>query len=410
MPKVKMPLIGLSDDASILSEWKVKEGDYVKEGQCLFVTETNKASYEINSEHDGYVCKLYYEDGDEVAVNETVCVIEENLEDYVPEEISEEEKVANDEVVVSGEKSIPHKEEVRYDEKQSNEYVNTGEFHISPRAKQKALDLKVDYTKAIPSGAENRIIERDIDELVRKIRSGEYVENSVSSSSEVNSSTGSRREDCSRLRKQIAKNMQYSMTSMAQITIESSFDASNILEFKKLEGSKGNKYTINDIVLYVVARTVVKHKYVNAHYYGDYFELFDNANLGVAVNTDKGLFVPTIFNAQELSMQEISTTIKTSAKKCLNGTIQAKEMSNGTFTISNLGKYGIEHSMPIINPPQTCILGLNTINYKIKKENNGFSVYPAINLSLTFNHMALDGVPASEFLQELCNALADFTY
>lgn len=411
MPEVKIPQIGLTDDFSILTEWKVKIGDYVKKGQCLFIVETNKASYDINSDYDGYVCDIYFKEGDEVQVNKAVCMIGENMESYKPKATSQDKEETKTILQEKEEpKSKSQEDKVLFDEELSIEEPRTNpeKINISPRAKQKAIALKVDYNKAIPTGAENRIIERDIDKLAQEFRNNNYEAKDTGQVQVDNDySIRGKQEKCTNLRKQIAKNMYNSVHTMAQITIDSSFDATNLLDFKKKATEEGSKLSINGIILYIVSRTISEYPYLNAHYMDDYFELFENVNLGVAVNTDKGLFVPTIFNAHVLSITQISALVRELAEKCRDGKIEAREMSNATFTVTNLGKYGIEHSMPVINPPQIGILGVNTLDYKFKKENNGFVIYPAITLSLTFNHMAIDGVPAAMFLQSLCHALSE---
>ncbi|MEG0914908.1 MAG: 2-oxo acid dehydrogenase subunit E2, partial [Christensenellaceae bacterium] len=158
-----------------------------------------------------------------------------------------------------------------------------------------------------------------------------------------------------------------------------------------------------------VSRVLKNHRDLNAHYLDDKMRIFDNVNIGMAVDTPRGLLVPTIFGADKMSLNEISIKSKELAKAAQEGTISPDYLTNGTFTISNLGSFGVEHFTPVINPPQTGILGVNNIQTKIKMVGGEMKPYQAMGLSLTYDHRALDGAPASRFLQELCKTLENFS-
>jgi pyruvate dehydrogenase E2 component (dihydrolipoamide acetyltransferase) len=166
--------------------------------------------------------------------------------------------------------------------------------------------------------------------------------------------------------------------------------------------------TLNDIVLYAVSRTLKKHPDLNAHFLGDSMRLFSNVNLGMAVDTERGLLVPTVFGAEKLSLAEIAANAKELAAAAQSGKISPDLLSGGTFTVSNLGAFGIEMFTPVINPPQTAILGVCNITYRQKKVGDTFVTYPAMGLSLTYDHRAVDGAPASRFLKDLCASLEAF--
>lgn len=136
---------------------------------------------------------------------------------------------------------------------------------------------------------------------------------------------------------------------------------------------------------------------------------FDHVHLGLAVDTDRGLMVPTIFNADQMSLAKISNTVKEVASLSKSGTINPDLLSGGTFTITNLGTFGIESFTPVLNPPQTGILGVNTIMERVRTIDGQITTYPAMGLSLTFDHGAIDGAPAARFLKELSQALENFT-
>ncbi|MEF9864363.1 MAG: 2-oxo acid dehydrogenase subunit E2, partial [Christensenellaceae bacterium] len=208
--------------------------------------------------------------------------------------------------------------------------------------------------------------------------------------------------------------MQQSLATMAQLTHSSSFDATQMLAYRKMIKEGGEalglaNITLNDIVIYAVSRVLKNHRDLNAHYLDDKMRIFDNVNIGMAVDTPRGLLVPTIFGADKMSLNEISIKAKELAKAAQEGTISPDYLTNGTFTISNLGSFGVEHFTPVINPPQTGILGVNNIQTKIKMVGGEMKPYQAMGLSLTYDHRALDGAPASRFLQELCKTLENFS-
>ena len=201
---------------------------------------------------------------------------------------------------------------------------------------------------------------------------------------------------------------------MAQLTLNASFDATNIMEFRKQVKANKDKLgleniTINDIILYAVSRTVLNHRDCNAHFLDDTMRYFNTVNLGVAVDTPRGLMVPTLFNAERKSLNEISKEAKSIAQMAQSGNINPDLLQGGTITITNLGTLGIESFTPVINPPQTCILGVNTLETRVKNVNGEMKMYQAMTLSLTFDHRALDGAPAARFLQELCRNLENFS-
>jgi pyruvate dehydrogenase E2 component (dihydrolipoamide acetyltransferase) len=154
---------------------------------------------------------------------------------------------------------------------------------------------------------------------------------------------------------------------------------------------------------------LILHKDLNAHFLEDTLRRFSSVHMGVAVDTDRGLMVPTLLNSSKKSLNEISIETKELSQECRKGMINPDKLKGGTFTITNLGALGIESFTPVINPPQTAILGVNTIETKIRENNGAISAYSSINLSLTFDHRAVDGAPAARFLKDLKEYLENFT-
>ena len=214
----------------------------------------------------------------------------------------------------------------------------------------------------------------------------------------------------SNIRKVIAKSMHASLSEMAQLTLNSSFDATNLLAYRAKLKENGealglSKITINDMVLYAVSRVLPNYPEINANLIDNTFRKYKHANVGMAVDTDRGLLVPVIFGAETLTLAALSANAKTLAGKAREGKLTPDEMSGGSFTVSNLGSMGVESFTPVINPPQTAILGVCCTVNRLKADG---TVYPAMGLSLTFDHRAVDGAPAAKFLKELCGALENF--
>ena len=215
------------------------------------------------------------------------------------------------------------------------------------------------------------------------------------------------------VRKLIAERMRVSLRDSAQLTLNTSADASVLLSYRKLlkkgiEESKFPTITINDMILFAVTKTLCSQKDLNAHFLGDKIVQFEHVHLGFAVDTPRGLMVPVIRYAESLSLREISNEAKRLGKACMDRTITPDKLSGGSFTVTNLGPSGIESFTPVLNAPQVGILGICTIQPKPVMDGENVKFIPHIGLSLTFDHQAVDGAPAARFLQELSGVLAGF--
>ena len=228
-----------------------------------------------------------------------------------------------------------------------------------------------------------------------------------------------------KIRKAIGSAMQLSLATMAQLTLNASFDATDLMSLRSRlkiarENGQADAYglsfagkvpTVTDFILYAVSRVLKRHPLLNAHGFDDHIRLFDAVHLGIAVDTPRGLMVPTVFHADRKSIGEISAMSGKLAEACRGGAIDPDLLRGGTFTVTNLGALGIESFTPVINPPQTAILGVCTPSTRLCDASDAStpSTYTAIPLSLTFDHKALDGADAARFLQDLCQFLANIS-
>ncbi len=408
---VIMPKAGITVESCIISTWEKKVGDAVKVGDVLFTYETDKASFECESTEEGVLLEIFFEAGDEVPCLVNVCAIGATGDDCsalrpgdAPAE-SKEEAPAAVETPAAPAAVAPAQAPVATGDKSA----------VSPRAKKLAERAGVDASLATGTGPNGRIIERD----VRNLMDNPVVQaasTSVTDAASVTAATGNDYTDISfsGIRRAISKSMHTSLSTMAQLTHNTSFDASVILAYRKqLKASEGEcaGITLGDIVLYAVSRTLLNHPDLNAHMIDDNtIRQFHHVHLGVAVDTPRGLMVPTIFNADTMSLLEISNAVKELAAQCRQGNISPDKLSGGTFTVSNLGNLGVESFTPVINPPQTGILGVcGTIERVRKGADGSIKTYPAMGLSLTYDHRAVDGTPAAKFQKELGYNLENFT-
>lgn len=413
---VIMPRQGQSVESCVIGEWFKKVGDDVSEGELLFSYETDKAVFEEAAKVSGKLLAVFFGVGDDVPCLETVAVIGAEGEDIsgvapkVEAEPEQREKAPAEAAAPAA--ALQTAERAR---------------GISPRAKNASERLRLDPAMAAPTGPNGRVIERDIAALAAESRTGsglggrllpcdmETAKRQVEELTPAAPAEEYEDVKLTNIRKVIAKSMHQSLSEMAQLTHTVSFDATCIMNYRKQLKLAAEKLdvpniTLNDIMLYAVSRVLPRHPDLNAHYLGDSIRRFRHVNLGLAVDTPRGLMVPTLFNADEKSLREISSEAKALIAACQEGSINPDLLQGGSFTVSNLGSLGIEHFTPVINPPQTGILGVCGITERVRTgKDGGISVYPAMGLSLTYDHRALDGAPASRFLAELKTALESFT-
>lgn len=404
---VIMPKAGITVESCIIGTWEKKVGDSVKVGDILFTYETDKASFECESTAEGTLLEIFFEEGDEVPCLVNVCAVGNPGEDCSALRPEGAEKT--DEVV----QAVPAAEEVKAAPVvAASQSTATGDSSaVSPRAKKLAERAGVDASLATPTGPGGRIIERDVRNLMDN-----PVVAPVAAPAVAAALSEAEYEDVkfSGIRRAISKSMTTSLSTMAQLTHHHSFNASAILAYRKqLKASEGDYagITLGDIVLYAVSRTLLNHPDLNANMLDDNtIRLFKHVNLGVAVDTPRGLMVPTIFHADEKSLLEISKEVKELAAACREGNISPDKLTGASFTVSNLGNLGVESFTPVINPPQTGILGVCCTTDRVKRGKDGeIALYPAMGLSLTYDHRAVDGAPASKFQKELCQNLENFT-
>lgn len=403
---VIMPKQGQSVETCIITKWFRKKGEKVSAGDILFSYETDKAAFDFESPSDGVLLEIFHGEGAEVPVLENVAVIGKEGEKF--EAFSEKAASA----VSSGSPATGRKEHADVPAQPASQIVTnvTNErIRISPRAKKFAESNAVDYSKIKGSGPNGRIIWSDI-------------EKSLSVSSEVMTQNITRAaytdQPLTNVRRIIAKAMHNSLQNSAQLTHHMSADVRNLLAVRakvKAEiasGKSSQDITLNDMVCWCVIRALEKFPVINIHFLEDKIRTFSGVNLGLAVDTPRGLMVPAVRNAGKMDLPQLSRSLKSVADSCRKGSIDPEliQPTTASFTVSNLGNYGVEMFTPVINLPQAGILGVCTIiNRPADLGNNTFGFIPFIGLSLTYDHRAVDGGPATLFLKEIKDQIEKFS-
>ncbi len=428
---VIMPKQGQSVESCIITEWYKKVGDSISPGDILFSYETDKASFEEEAKDSGILLEIFFNSGDEVPVLTNVCVIGnagETSHEFSPGGASKPQvEILAKEATEIKSSEVAEKVAVKA-ELPKTDVKFTG---ISPRARNLALIEGIDIKGIIGSGPNGRIIERDVvavmeggaklTPLAKKIAAeeaqlppdkGTGLAGSITSRDFSTSSiNASEFEDkpLTHMRKLIAKAMHASLQNSAQLTHHLGADARRILALRnKAKAAVANGFptniTLNDLICFATIRALRKFPQVNSHFLGDSLRYFSKIHLGLAVDTDRGLMVPVVKNAGDLSVTGLANQFKDLAGACRKGNISPELLASdaATFTISNLGNYGVEMFTPVINLPQTAILGVNTIVPRPKDLGDGvYAFVPYLGLSLTYDHRALDGGEATRFLKQI---------
>ena len=426
---VIMPRQGQSVESCIITTWHKKVGDSVSEGEILFSYETDKSAFEEPAPASGTVLALLAGEGDVVPCLETVCIIGEageNIDALVKKDAGAEAAPA--EAAKPAEAAAEAAPAATADAPK----CEGGRVKISPRAKNLALKAGADLSAATPTGPNGRLIERDVVAVLDKgctvptaaveaFLRGEAVAKAEAPveaapaapapAAPVAAEAEYEEAPLTNIRRVIARSMHASLSEMAQLTLNTTFDATDLLAYReKLKAAAETlgigKITLNDMVLWAASRILPKYPDINANLVDGNMRRFRHANIGMAVDTERGLVVPVIRHADEMSLAELAAATKVAAAKTRDGKLMPDEMAGGSFTVSNLGSLGIESFTPVINPPQTAILGVCCTTTRLRADG---TTYQAMGLSLTFDHRAVDGAPAARFLHELAAALEHFS-
>ncbi|MCB4335351.1 dihydrolipoamide acetyltransferase family protein [Bacillus cereus] len=390
--EVVMPKLGMAMKEGIITSWNIKAGDNVAKGELIASINSEKIETEIEAPADGTVLDIAVSEDEGVPPGTVICYIGKPNEKVEMQESTHvvEEKTSNIEV-----------QNVQNQEANGKE-VSKQRIKISPVAKKIAKSENLDIKALVGTGPGGRITKADVLKALEvRVNVPEISEQEESNVIPV---TG--------MRKAIANRMHASLKNSAQLTLTMKVDVTDLVALHKeiakvVQKRYDNKLTITDFVSRAAVLALGEHKEMNSAYIDDAIHQFEHVHLGMAVALEKGLIVPAIRFANNLSLVELSKEIKNVAQKARAGSLSSDDMHGTTFTISNLGSFGIEYFTPVLNTPETGILGIGAIEhvpvYKGKKLKKG-SMLP---LSLTFDHRVLDGAPAAAFLRTIKHYLEE---
>jgi pyruvate dehydrogenase E2 component (dihydrolipoamide acetyltransferase) len=358
--KVVMPKLSLTMKEGTVGKWYKKEGDAVEKNEPIVEVVSEKATYDLEAPAAGILRKILVQEGVDVPVNQILAVIT-----GPDEQFSEAEMFG---------KTSPEQGQAE------------ARILASPAAKRLAKEYDIDLSQVKGSGPEGRIAEEDVEKLVQASREV------VREIKQTILLTG--------FRKTTAERLSMSFKTAPHSTIVMEIDVSKAkAEHEKLEVS----YTA--ILVEAVAWALTAHPAINSSLDGNEIKTYSKVNIGIAVNTENGLVVPVIHDADQKPVRQIDYAIKELTSKAKAGKLTREELSGGTFTITNLGMYGVDFFIPIINPPEAAILAVGKINEKPIVVGGIVEIRPMMTLSLAYDHRIVDGAPAAEFLRSVKNRI-----
>lgn len=432
--KVIMPKQGLQMTEGTITNWIVKEGGICKADEPLFEMETDKLTITISSEIDGTLLKIIRGEGEVVPITEIIAVIGQPGEDIsailaeASSQNSANDNSAEQDSADTAEKTVENIPEA------PTETITRAEnerIFITPRAKELAIEKGIDYSIIKGSGEDGLIIEADIKNAkVDSIKATPLaIKDAKSAGIDLHSVSGTgiggkiRRADIAAaiengtlstiapmddeivpltgMRKAIAKNMMTSLSESAQASIRVKVDMTNAMELRATYKSVDKKISYNDILVKACTLALEEFPVINASMDDKNITYHHYCNIGIAVAIDNGLIVPNIKHAELLRLEEISKVSADLVAKARDGKLKPEEYKGGTFTITNLGSYGVDEFIAVINPPESAILAVGSIVKTPVVVDDEIVVKPIMKLSLTYDHRIVDGGPAAKFLNRV---------
>lgn len=433
--EIFMPKLSSTMEVGTLLQWFKEEGDPVSMGDPLFEIMTDKINIEVESYEDGFLLKKYFQADDEIPVNQIIGYIGEK-----------NEQVPNDSPGISSgelaDTEIPVPTTQTEQETQEQDTLATDKVRATPAARRVSKENLIEITLVPGSGPNGRIQKKDVQQfllhrekemkltpLAKKIAQSEQIDiDSVTgtgsngkivkddvvqviSSRETNAKPApGKRKRLSGMRKVIGDRMQQSVNTAPHVTLTSEIDMSKVKELRAqllpiIEKQTGYRLSFTEVIVKAVGLVLSRHASVNASLINDEIVYNEEVNIGLAVAVEDGLLVPVLKNVNTKGLAAITTEAKEIGLQARKSKLQPDQMKGSTFTISNLGMYAIDAFTPIINLPETAILGVGRIQDKPVVINQAIEIRPMMTVSLSFDHRVIDGAPAAEFLTELKRVL-----
>lgn len=409
--EVIMPKLGMGMEEGTVVEWKKDVGDPVKKGDVVVVISSEKIELEVEAADDGILLDIVVPNGESVPVGTVIGYIGTPGEKVGDEEKRQASFTADEQVAAVAEsaQSVATLESP----------VKKSKVKITPIARKMAEAAGLDIEKIVGTGPQGRITKEDVEKAIANQTnqappsSSSVHEKPISPKNEsarvdraqniVEDNTPAESKLVSGMRKVIATRMYESLQQSAQLSITMTADVSDLLVLQKQTAEDvlsryELKLTVTDFIARAVVLALQQHKQMNSAWIGDSIHTYSHVHLGIAVALDNGLVVPVIRHAERRTFIELAKEIKSLGRRARSGQLNPDEMKGSTFTITNLGAYGVEVFTPILNPPETGILGVGAVQVAPVYIGESLQRRSLLPLSLTFDHRVLDGAPAAQFL------------
>ena len=397
---IKMPRLSDTMEEGTVSTWLVKVGEKVKEGDILAEIETDKATMEFESFYEGTLLYIGINEGETATVDSLLAIIGDENADF-SSALSNIETDTKPEEKPTDIEDVTDTETLNSDVTIDNNLDSIERVFISPLAKKIALEKNIDLNLIKGSGENGRIVKSDIDNFVPKVKETKDLK-VISQPTSLKSSESFDEIENSQMRKVIARRLTESKFSAPHYYLSVEFDMNNTIAFREQYNTlPDTKISYNDIVVKACAISLKKHPKVNSQWFPEKIRINHHVHIGVAVGVSDGLLVPVIKHANDKSLTQIGSEIKDMAVRSRDKKIKPEEMEGSTFTISNLGMYGIHEFTSIINQPNSAILSVGSIIKKPVVKDEKILVGNTMKLTLACDHRTVDGVTGSEFLETL---------
>ncbi|MDN4073014.1 dihydrolipoamide acetyltransferase family protein [Fictibacillus terranigra] len=406
---VIMPKLGMAMKEGTVSVWNKKVGDSVQKGELIASINSEKIEKEIESPGEGVLLEIAVEEGQGVPPGTPIAYIGQPNETIVKKEAREEAAAS-----ISAEPKRQNPEIKRQEKADSPATLPAAveKVRISPVARKMAAQANLDIQNLTGTGPGGRITKEDVQKALETKSQISRQEPAVLTQYESPALTEQPSRPLSGMRKVIAERMHRSLLNTAQLTINMKAD---ITELKTLQAQSaqsvqrriGAKLTLTDFIARAVVLSLQEHPVMNSTLLENSIRESENVHLGMAVALENGLVVPVIKHAESLSLSQLSAAIRTVADRAREGKLSSEEMKGSTFTVTNLGAYGVEHFTPILNPPESGILGIGATEDQPVYKGEQLERRTILPLSLTFDHRIVDGAPAAAFLKTIKQYLED---
>jgi pyruvate dehydrogenase E2 component (dihydrolipoyllysine-residue acetyltransferase) len=391
--EVILPRLGQGMESGTIVRWLKSEGEAVEKGEPLFELDTDKVTQEVEAEASGVLLKIVVPEG-EVPVGTAVAYVGEEGESVpeAPQAASETAEPASD--AKQAEQEPEPAEEQKAEPAPVASSTNGGRIKASPLARRIARERGIDLAALSGTGPEGRIVAEDVE------RAAVAPAKPAPAAVPAAPAAGAERVELSSLRRTIARRLTEAWTVPAfQISMSADMTKSQELRALLVERFPDERPTVTDVLAKVCAIALMRHRAVNATFAEDAIELHPAANVGLAVATDRGLVVPVITGAESRTVAEIAAARADLVGRSRDGKLTAEDLDGGTFTISNLGMYGVENFIAVLNPPQAAILAVGAIEDRPVALDRRVVVRPMMTMTLTCDHRTIDGATAADFLR-----------